>query len=256
MSFALLLVLFIATQLVALCGARLFSHLGDMGQGTPLLEMPVSPEASAISLLCCYLVLVGLLRVCGLVRFCGGASRPPLHRLAWVVAPVGLLLLAEGLGFALRPLGLGGVDAMAQFDALKENAFCLLLLCVVGPLAEETVFRAGMTQALVQKQIPRWMVVALPALAFALVHGNLSQGIPALLLGMVLSLLYLRTGDLRLCLPAHILNNTMAVVQLYAPHCDERLKALPAVAHLSLATLLILSGGILLWRYVFRSYSL
>ena len=40
----------------------------------------------------------------------------------------------------------------------------------------------------------------------------MTQGIPAFIIGVVLGLYYLRSGNLRLCLPAHIANNTLAVV--------------------------------------------
>ena len=41
------------------------------------------------------------------------------------------------------------------------------------------------------------------------------QGGVAFVMGMYLAWLYRRTGDLRLCLPVHIANNTLAVILLY-----------------------------------------
>ena len=47
-------------------------------------------------------------------------------------------------------------------------------------------------------------------------------------------MLFLRTGDLRLCLPAHILNNTLAVLLLCFPSLGEATESFPLWANLAL----------------------
>lgn len=138
-----------------------------------------------------------------------------------VRAAVAFLLLALGVSFLLEPLGLEDGGMGRTFDAMKRNPLCLLVLCLIGPLTEELVFRAGISRSLFRAGLPQWAAAVVSSFAFALVHGNLAQGIPAFILGIALSLLYFRTGNLRLCLPAHILNNAAAVVLLHFPEIAD-----------------------------------
>ena len=121
-------------------------------------------------------------------------------------------MMAIALSQALTTLGMNTDADMALFQGMLGNPLCWLLLCIVGPVCEELVFRVGIVRTLYRHKVPGWAAAAIGALAFALVHGNVTQGIPAFIIGVVLGLYYLRSGNLRLCLPAHIANNTLAVV--------------------------------------------
>lgn len=164
-------------------------------------------------------------------------------------ALVAVLLLAFGLSLLLQPLGLPDDGSTALFDGMKRNPLCILLLTVVGPLTEELVFRAGLIPSFRRNRLPGWAAAGLSAFTFALVHGNVAQGIPAFLIGWVLGLLYLRTGDLRLCLPAHIANNVFAVVLLYL---DDPLADFSVAMSLGLGVLHFGLGLLNLWRVMRR----
>ena len=229
-----MLILFVAVQLVTGLGALLFSNLDKLGTGYPIDQLAVSPMATGISML----VGEGLLAL-GLwlwfFRFEKGVrtkstERPELlgifkfHKLKRDVVPVkptwwqvlsailGVLMMAIALSQALTTLGMNNDADMALFQGMLGNPLCWLLLCIVGPVCEELVFRVGIVRTLYRHKVPGWAAAAIGALAFALVHGNVTQGIPAFIIGVVLGLYYLRSGNLRLCLPAHIANNTLAVV--------------------------------------------
>lgn len=141
--------------------------------------------------------------------------RPAFHpRLELPLAIAAVLLLSWGVSAALEPFGLSDDGTTAIFLAQRKNVWCVLLLCVVGPLCEELVFRKGIVQELFLKGCPGLLAAALGALSFAVVHGNWVQGIPAFVVGTLLGLLFLRTGNLRLCLPAHVANNLLALLLL------------------------------------------
>ena len=141
--------------------------------------------------------------------------RPAFHpRLELPLAIAAVLLLSWGVSAALEPFGLSDDGTTAIFLAQRKNVWCVLLLCVVGPLCEELVFRKGIVQELFLKGCPGLLAAALGALSFAVVHGNWVQGIPAFVVGTLLGLLFLRTGNLRLCLPAHVANNVLALLLL------------------------------------------
>ena len=154
----------------------------------------------------------------------------------------GTLLLALGLSFLFAPFGLDDAGTQAMFEQQKNNVFCVALLCLVGPACEELLFRTGITRVLFRRGLPAWGAAALAAFCFALFHGNWQQGLPAFFIGILFGLLFLRTGDLRLCLPAHILNNALAVLLLCFPSLSEATESFPLWANLALGTLLTIAG--------------
>jgi membrane protease YdiL (CAAX protease family) len=131
----------------------------------------------------------------GLIR---SAAAPP--RLALALACVLLLALAAWGGGALR----------------------LITLLVLAPLLEETVFRAGLQEALLRRwpRLPQLANVATAA-AFGLAHvvlrGDVAAfavALPALLIGVV----YQRSGRLRHCVLLHAAMNAMWLAWSMAAH--------------------------------------
>lgn len=168
-----------------------------------------------------------------------------------VLALLAILLLALSQSLLTEPLNLADMGTQAYFEAMAKDVWCILLLCVVGPLVEELVFRDGILRQLVRWGLsPLWAVVV-SALIFGLVHGNPQQALPAIVLGIALGMLFARTGDLRLCLPAHIFNNTLAVVLMYLPGSDEWTKEWSLMAHLIPGIILLLAGAYLIYRLTY-----
>ncbi len=122
-----------------------------------------------------------------------------------IAALIGTSFLSEQVQFT---------DLMAeQFAALAHNPLGWLALCLIGPMVEELVFREGI-QGYLQRQgvAPAWSVLV-SAVFFSLMHINPAQCLVALIMGIVLSILYLRTNNVLLCGALHIFNNTAAMVQ-------------------------------------------
>lgn len=232
MTSIVVFIIFVVLQLIAGMCALLFSNLDKLGTDLPIAQP--TPTAAGIALL----IFEGLLafglwmwfyrfersvrqksvdhpELLGIFKF-----RPLKHDLEerpfkWhhlVSAICGVLLFALGLSGLLDTFHISDNGSTALFEGMLHNPWCILLLCLVGPVCEELVFRVGMVRSLYRHSVPGWMAITISAFAFAIVHGNLAQGIPAFLVGFILGLLYLRTGNLWLCLPAHIANNTLAVV--------------------------------------------
>ncbi len=122
-----------------------------------------------------------------------------------IAALIGTSFLSEQVQFT---------DLMAeQLAALAYSPLGWLAVCLVGPMVEELVFREGI-QGHMQRQgaNPAWAILVSSVL-FSLMHANPAQCLVALIMGVVLSLLYLRTNNVLLCGALHILNNTAAMVQ-------------------------------------------
>lgn len=159
----------------------------------------------------------------------------------WWKALAGFMIISVGLSLLMTPLDLPDFGMEAQFDAMRENWLCIFILAVIAPWAEELVFRDGILHAAMQCGINKWLAIACSAIAFGLVHGDPSQMIPAIVMGAALGWLYVSTGDLRLCLPAHILNNTLAIILMAYPEIDE------AIAELHPAYCIFFGIGWVLW---------
>lgn len=235
---AFIVILFLLTQLVCAGVAQLSGHAAD-------------PEIFGTTLSFGSIVLVALFRATGLVRrrFCPVAMPVRLGRSAEAVA--GALLLAFALSLAGALAGLPDDGMTEVFDAMRHNPFCLLLLCVVGPFTEEIVFREGvMRQLMLRRLSPVW-AAAVSGVVFGIVHGNAAQAFPAATLGFVFGLFYWRTGNVRLCAAAHILNNSFAVLLLFFPTADAAIQSWSPVCQAALAAVLAAMALALLadwWR--------
>lgn len=233
-------VLFFAVQVVCGMAALLFSNIDKIGSELPLDQLSIQPTTMGISLL----VGEGILAF-GLFWWFFKIEKPirqrsiespelnsifkfkPLKRelypqnIQWIkgfLAVIATLLIAIGVSGVIEHLNLTDNGTSELFNNMKDNPWCWLLMCFVGPLAEELTFRVGILRSLYRIKINGLLSAAITALLFALVHANLAQGITAFLIGFLLGLMYLRTGNLQLCLPTHILNNSVAVLLMFYPN--------------------------------------
>lgn len=105
----------------------------------------------------------------------------------------------------------GGLTSALALSLSGDGPPHLLTLLLLAPLLEETVFRAGLQEALLLRwQTRPRLTNAATAAVFAIAHMALrgdvsavSVALPALLIGEV----YQRTGSLRLCVALHATMN-------------------------------------------------
>ncbi|WP_026927407.1 CPBP family glutamic-type intramembrane protease [Granulicoccus phenolivorans] len=166
---------------------------------------------------------------------------PPAPRAAPVAALSGLAVLA---GVALAQ-GVATLAGAAAFDAsvrARQQAgpgLTLLLTLGLAPVAEELLFR-GLLQPLLRRRLGVPAAVLTGAATFALLHGNPIQAAFALPLGILLGLLYERTGRLILVTGVHAAANaaSLLLAGLLAP-----------LAHPVSALLLTAAFGAAAWRF-------
>src|ERR1700682_3593016 len=151
------------------------------------LRLP-TPRDLGLTLLLLIPWYVGIIIVstASAVVFNGGRIVPSNSRLIFVQRPggIGVLLLA------------------------------LLATAVAAPICEEVFFR-GMLFQLLRTRVALWAAVLLSAMAFGLAHAS-----PALLptfvyMGIVLAVVYTRTGWLTNNILLHALSNAIATVAVY-----------------------------------------
>lgn len=126
---------------------------------------------------------------------------------AWVVATLLAAVVARLLAlFGIQPQP----QAARQFIDLADPWIAMLATVVVAPIAEELFFRGVALNAWAREYGVRRAVV-LSALLFALIHLSLAAFIPIFVLGLLLAVIYRRTGNLASNIALHATFNAIGV---------------------------------------------
>ena len=246
--------LFVMAQMMAGTCATVqlnLSNLANGGEMNPMLIL-AHPKVYVLWMLIWDLILLLLLWMTKVVRrnylTAGRHSEPPLSPSYVVSLLTAFLLLVLGNSALAVVLDLPDEGMSEIFMGVKDEPFAWLTLCLVGPLVEELIFREGIARQLRSLGMRTFWAALLSAAAFGIFHMNAAQAVAALLLGTALGLYYFRTNDLRLCLSAHVLNNTLAVVLLFFPELDTALASISTPILATVAAVLIVAGGA--WTFV------
>ncbi|HEY8993584.1 MAG TPA: type II CAAX endopeptidase family protein [Lacunisphaera sp.] len=149
-------------------------------------------------------------------------SRPTRQILSWPQAcgyAVGTLIVALPL---LTLISLGWMELLrawgipdepqaliALISDTKSAALLvgiLLMACVLAPIYEELLFRAGLYRYVRQK-LGRTPALLISGVCFGALHNNWAGFLPLAALGMLLALVYETTGSIRVVIIAHGLFN-------------------------------------------------
>ena len=153
----------------------------------------------------------------------------------WIPRLLGLVivLIAFSLSvfwlqlFALMPVAPWLVELFMEPVPLAQSPLFLavevLFLAVIGPIAEEFMFRGVLLNRLIRKT-SMWGGILISSLLFAVLHADI---LGAFLFGVIASLLFIKTRNLLIPILLHIFNNTLAVLSaLVAPTFPEALALL------------------------------
>ncbi|MCA3217160.1 MAG: CPBP family intramembrane metalloprotease [Burkholderiales bacterium] len=133
-------------------------------------------------------------------------------------APAGLLLAS--LGSTVAPLP----DWYLALLRGPFTYFILLSVLVIAPLVEELVFRKFAITMLLRGEIAPIAAVLLSAAAFASIHLNAAQAVPAFASGVFAGYLYLTSGRVMPCIAMHsAYNGSFAVLVAAYPSSIEAL---------------------------------
>src|SRR5439155_16515048 len=106
------------------------------------------------------------------------------------------------------------VHALRVANTWSNRLVLAVLALVLAPVVEETFFRGMLYPAIKQagfRRLALWGV----SLLFACVHSNAVSFVPLLVLAILLTALYERTGNLLAPISAHALFNGLNFVLLY-----------------------------------------
>lgn len=129
-----------------------------------------------------------------------------------------LSIISLAWTFVIERIGLptDRQDVIAIFTNTRSPAVVagmLLVACVLAPIYEELLFRAGLYRFCRQRLGRGWALV-ISGVCFGLLHGNWAGFLPLASLGMMLALTYEATGDIRVPIIAHGLFNLNTVLIL------------------------------------------
>lgn len=197
----LILVLFVLAQIIM--GLMSFFMTGSI------------EKVDVRSMLVCDMLLAMVLVALRLVRRNPFVQKFSCPAGAYVLAIVAIISLAVAEDAIFYVTGIDNTEQMKQlFGEMAGSLLGFLGLCIIGPLVEELGFREGIQRHLMRAGMRPWTAIVLTALIFAIMHGNLSQGIAAMMSGCLLGFLFLLSGNIRLSLTAHVANNTVAFLMM------------------------------------------
>lgn len=135
----------------------------------------------------------------------------PWTTLAWVfMLALGTILPSE---WVVEKFQLTMPDTTTQlFESVMREPMGYLAIGILGPVAEEMVFRGAVLRSLL-KLFPakaHWWPILISAVLFGAVHMNMAQFVHALPIGLLLGWMYYRTGSIIPGLLFHWVNNTVA----------------------------------------------
>lgn len=122
---------------------------------------------------------------------------------------LGWTAVLRAFGLPDEPQSLIGIFANTRSPLVIGGM--LVLACVVAPLYEELLFRAGLYR-FCRQRLGRNSALLISGALFGALHGNLAGFLPLTVFGMILALAYETTGYLRVAVIAHGLFNLNSIM--------------------------------------------
>jgi len=133
---------------------------------------------------------------------------------AWLLQKTSILVLDHLPFSALKPEEQQAVRTIRATTFLGERVTLGIITILLAPFAEELLFRGVLYPGIRDAGFPRLALWGNSCL-FAAVHLNAATFVPLLLLAVVLTRLYERTGNLLACVATHSLFNALNFALLF-----------------------------------------
>lgn len=102
----------------------------------------------------------------------------------------------------------------SEFMDMSHSIIGIISVGIVGPIVEELVFRESIEGHLLRRGCKPWIAISVSALTFGIIHMNPAQIPFAALIGLILGILYWKTGNVWLCSILHIANNSYSLYEM------------------------------------------
>ena len=186
----------------------------------PMQMLGIQPSSSSASVLMALAVLISEL-VTALI--CGGALKMMefpatfnVQAVNWKWAMLAIIASVSGIfaGDLLSEI-LSLPDVMEDMMvSMAHTVWGAAAIAVIGPIAEELLFREGMCGYLMRNGHSTQKAIWVSAILFGIIHFNPAQVPFAILMGLILGVIYAKTGNIVVTSIIHILNNSVAVIEM------------------------------------------
>ena len=107
------------------------------------------------------------------------------------------------------------VKIMSKMDGFGDYFLSIIVMALGPAIFEETFFRGGLQNILHKWTGRKWMPLIITSVVFSAIHFSYYGFIPRMALGIILGLLYLRSGSLWMSILAHFINNAFVVTVIF-----------------------------------------
>lgn len=97
-----------------------------------------------------------------------------------------------------------------QFEGMMNSVIGVFSISIFVPIIEELCFREAVLGGMLRKGVRPWVAIAISALVFGLAHLNPVQIVGGGLIGLILGIIYFKSGNIVLTTILHIFNNSLA----------------------------------------------
>lgn len=100
-----------------------------------------------------------------------------------------------------------GYELSKNLKFMGSTSLGYFYIILLGPLFEEIIYRGIILRGLLKNHSMNKAII-ISALIFGIMHFNFVQSFSAFGIGIILALIYVKTGSLKLCFLVHVVNNT------------------------------------------------
>lgn len=200
-----------------------------------------------MALSCLYLFRRSLYANSDYVPSSTNRKRSQVAILACILATIALNLLSEIV--ALPNI------MEEQMMAMCREPWGMLAIAVGAPLGEEVMFRWGIMGHMLRRNVSAPLAIVVSSVLFGLLHMNPAQVFFATAMGIMLGILYWRSGNLLWPFLLHFFNNSWACLQVW--YMGDKIRdysMVEAVGGTTMAwvmiVVLLLICTVILWWYV------
>ncbi len=195
--------------------AVLLFALIQMLTGVVLFLLFKSPSAQALA---CSMIIADVLAVLACWKGLGMINwHEAFHPHIGPKAGIGIFAAAVGIicaNLLNEQLGVPDLSTDSIMN-LVNTPSGILLVALLGPITEELIFRHAIQGHLLRCNTSPWYAILISAALFGLIHFNPAQIVAGMAIGVILGVLYCRTGNILLPCIVHICNNTCSVLQIH-----------------------------------------
>ncbi|NOS93211.1 MAG: CPBP family intramembrane metalloprotease [Cyclobacteriaceae bacterium] len=179
-----------------------------------LIVIPFFSHESAIGLSLIY--SLSLCLALGFGLFIRRQYQFPVKRFSVVpvliasVSLVGIHLLLDPVTSLVPPSELFNKMLL---ETVKQPEPYFFMIVIAAPVLEELFFRGIILDGFLKNYNPKYAILA-SAFLFAVIHGNLPQGIGAFLSGILIGWVYWKTGSVVAGIIIHLINNLVSFVSI------------------------------------------